>query len=411
MTIAWPDNWRAVPLWSLFDRVKDLEHPHEEMLSVYRNHGVVKKSSRDDNMNKTAENRNIYQLVDAGWLVVNRMKAWQGSVGISPYRGIVSGHYICFRPKHGEDSRFLNWLLRSSVYAMEYARLSRGVRPNQIEIDNDWLRILSVRLPPLQEQRRIADFLDSETARIDLLASLHNQQLNLLGERILVCVSELFPGAGRCNFVRLGYFATIQSGITVDSTRKLDGEVVTRPYLRVANVQAGWLDLESVTEISVPVQVAVASTLRAGDILMTEGGDLDKLGRGTVWYDQIPSCLHQNHVFAVRPGGELDSEYLALLTRTAYSRRYFESTGTKTTNLASTSSSRIKDFRVPLISRSAQARVVRDASRALADVESLNALLGMQLKLLAERRQAVITAAVTGQIDVTTARRASEVRV
>src|SRR4051812_34938979 len=111
--VAWPESWRTAPLWSLFERIKDVGHPNEEMLSVYRNLGVVRKGDRHDNFNKTAENRDIYQLVDRDWLIVNRMKAWQGSVGISPYRGIVSGHYICFRPRHAENSQFLNWLLRS----------------------------------------------------------------------------------------------------------------------------------------------------------------------------------------------------------------------------------------------------------------------------------------------------------
>lgn len=75
-----------------------------------------------------------------------------------------------------------------------------------------------------------------------------------------------------------------------------------------------------------------------GDVLMTEGGDLDKLGRGTVWRGEIEECLHQNHVFAVRPVKErLDSRYLSLLTRSSLARRYFEGTGVKTTNLASTS--------------------------------------------------------------------------
>ncbi len=111
--VRWPSSWRSVPLWSLFHRVKDVGHPEEQMLSVYRDHGVVHKDGRADNFNKTAENRNIYQLVDSGWLVLNRMKAWQGSLGISPHRGIVSGHYICFRPEHSEDPRFLDYLLRS----------------------------------------------------------------------------------------------------------------------------------------------------------------------------------------------------------------------------------------------------------------------------------------------------------
>ena len=384
----------------MFDRVKDVGHPHEEMLSVYREYGVIKKSSRDDNTNQTAENRDIYQLIDEGWFIVNRMKAWQGSVGISMLRGIVSGHYICFRPRHGEDPRFLNWLLRSKVYALEYARMSRGVRPGQIEIDNDELHGLRIALPPLSEQRRIADFLDAETARIDGLQRARDLQITVLDELVSSRISALAAGTD-APFVRLGYLAGIQSGITVDGKRDSGPDAVTLPYLRVANVQDGHLNLESITEITVPPEIARSSMLRRGDVLMTEGGDLDKLGRGTVWDAEIESCLHQNHVFAVRPDQrKLMPEYLSLITRTAYARAYFESTGTKTTNLASTSSSKIRDFRIPLIGLTDQARVVHETASWLENIADVQATLTLQRTLLAERRQALITAAVTGGITV-----------
>ena len=126
-----PTHWRTKPLWSMFTRIKNTGFPDEPMLSVYRDHGVVLKDSRDDNLNKTAEDRNIYQLVNPGWLVTNRMKAWQGSVGISSHRGIASGHYICFRPEHAEVDSYLNYLLRSDRYIAGYQILSRGVRPGR----------------------------------------------------------------------------------------------------------------------------------------------------------------------------------------------------------------------------------------------------------------------------------------
>jgi type I restriction enzyme S subunit len=385
----------------MFDRIKDVGHPNEEMLSVYREYGVIKKSSRDDNTNQTAENRDIYQLVDDGWLIVNRMKAWQGSVGISPFRGIVSGHYICFRPRHGEDGRFLNWLLRSNVYALEYERMSRGVRPGQIEIDNDELHGLRIALPPLDKQRRIVDFLRAETARIDSLQSARERQLTVLDELIASWISALVPSREVTPFVRLGYLTSIQSGITVDANRKEGPDSVTLPYLRVANVQDGHLALNSITEITVPRATARASTLQPGDVLMTEGGDLDKLGRGTVWNGEIENCMHQNHVFAVRPDrNKLSPEYLALMTRTAYARAYFESTGNKTTNLASTSSSKIRDFRVPLISLADQANVVAETNDWLSEISKIQAVLTEQRELLRERTQSLITAAVTGAITV-----------
>jgi type I restriction enzyme, S subunit len=410
----WPKGWRNVPLWALFDRIKDVGHPHEEMLSVFRSHGVIKKSSLHNN-NQTAENRDIYQLTDKGWFIVNRMKAWRGSVGISPLRGIVSGHYICFRPKHDEDPRFLNWLLRSDVYAVEYARMSRGVRPGQIEIDNDELRGLRIALPPLNEQHRIADFLDAETARADTLIEKNQRMIMLLEDRIHAFINQICPGTIVCGSdgrpvgiaglkcVRLGSVAAVQGGFTMDEKRERSADSVTLPYLRVANVHDGSLALEGVKEVTLPRALAERSTLRPGDVLMTEGGDPDKLGRGAVWTGQLNPCLHQNAIFAVRPDSRLLPEYLALVTRTRYARAYFEMTASKTTGVAHTSSTKITAFRVPLRPVPEQDRLVRHVHEALARTNPLRESAKRQLELLAERRQALITAAVTGEIDITTA--------
>jgi len=192
----------------------------------------------------------------------------------------------------------------------------------------------------------------------------------------------------RVPFVRLGYLATIQSGITVDANRDHGSDSVTLPYLRVANVQDGHLDLKTITEIRVPRAIARSAMLRRGDVLMTEGGDLDKLGRGTVWNGEIENCLHQNHVFAVRPDrGKLMPEYLALITQTSYARAYFERTGTKTTNLASTSSSKIRDFRIPFVDFDEQRRIVDFLDAETARIDGLAAARRMMRDLLMLRRE------------------------
>src|SRR5690606_20831508 len=134
---------------------------------------------------------------------------------------------------------------------------------------------------------------------------------------------------------------------------------------------------------------------------MTEGGDLDKLGRGTVWRDEIPGCLHQNHVFAIRPDRDrLVPEYLAYMTQTVHGRCYFESTGSRTTNLASTNSHKIMAFPVPLPPVRVQREVVAELRAAIEHSERAKAAIERQRSLLRERRQALITAAVTGQIEV-----------
>ncbi|MFJ1568152.1 restriction endonuclease subunit S [Streptomyces erythrochromogenes] len=197
--------------------------------------------------------------------------------------------------------------------------------------------------------------------------------------------------------VRLGYVARLQNGLTVDAKRDVTGDVVTSPYLRVANVQAGSLDLESVTEITVPRSVAQRSTLRPGDVLMTEGGDLDKLGRGTVWQGELDRCLHQNHIFAVRPDPQrLSGQFLAYVTQSLYGRHYFESTGTRTTNLASTNSSKILSFPLPLPSLYEQRRTVDFLDAETARIDGLVNAEQRVLDRLAERRTAGVVTAVSG---------------
>ncbi|WP_315808454.1 restriction endonuclease subunit S [Pseudomonas sp. C9-3] len=124
---------------------------------------------------------------------------------------------------------------------------------------------------------------------------------------------------------------------------------VELPYLRVANVQDGRIDLASIKNILVESNSIERYALQAGDVLMTEGGDIDKLGRGAVWNGQIEPCLHQNHVFAVRPDKRLlNSTYLAAVASSDYGRKYFLSCAKRTTNLASINSSQLKAFPIPL---------------------------------------------------------------
>lgn len=418
-----PETWNRRPLWTLIRRRDITGYPDAELLSVYRDHGVVPKASREDNFNRPSEDLSSYKYVRRGDLVLNKMKAWQGSIAVSECEGIVSPAYYVCGISDRVNSKFLHYLLRSQPYVGFYRALSKGIRPSQWDLPFDEFRSLYVALPAGEEQRRIADFLDAEVGRIGSLVSARKSQMQVLGERESSLISERFiPGSvGRMSgefpwpwlprisecppLVRLGYLCHVQGGVTVDASRASSETDVTRPYLRVANVKADRMELDSVTEITVPKAVADRSTLQPGDVLMTEGGDIDKLGRGTVWNGELPGALHQNHVFALRPDSErLDAEYLALLTRSLHGRCYFEATGVKSTNLASTSSSKVKSFPIPLISLAEQRKAVAEVNGSLAEASRLRTGLIRQIELLEERKRALITAAVTGQIDVTTAR-------
>ncbi|WP_449484541.1 restriction endonuclease subunit S [Streptomyces avidinii] len=380
-------------------------------VSIHR--GVVRRDTITDDLPR-AEDLSNYKICEPGDIVLNRMRAFQGAIGISPQRGLVSPDYLVLRPGESADARYLHHLFRSSWFVGEMVSRLRGIGNTESgavrtpRINPEDLGDISAPLPSLNEQRRIADFLDAETALMDAQTELRSRQRATLDELALSMIDDAFKSVQNSPQVRLGYLALVQTGVTVDGGREHDGNSVTMPYLRVANVQAGYVILDEISEISVPRQTASASRLRSGDVLMTEGGDLDKLGRGTVWHGEIENCLHQNHVFAVRPDNQiLTPEYLALLTRTSMARKYFESTGNKTTNLASTSSGKIRDFRVPLTDVIKQCSIVREVDVRLQSISRVEEHLSQQTELLAERRRTLITAAVTGQLDVTTIRRHS----
>jgi type I restriction enzyme S subunit len=170
-TIDWlgeiPAHWRLAPSWSLYRRVKRTGHENEELLSVYRDHGVIPKSSRDDNHNVESEDLSGYQLVKPGDLVMNKMKAWQGSIALSEHEGIVSPAYFVFQPLHTGHHKYFHYLLRSPEYIGAYNRISKGVRVGQWDLDPVYFRTLPIPVPPLDEQKAIADFLDRELAQIE----------------------------------------------------------------------------------------------------------------------------------------------------------------------------------------------------------------------------------------------------
>ncbi|WP_105633910.1 restriction endonuclease subunit S [Cronobacter dublinensis] len=164
---------------------------------------------------------------------------------------------------------------------------------------------------------------------------------------------------------------------------------VTLPYLRVANVQDGYLDLSEVKSIEVERDKIARYALKVGDVLMNEGGDFNKLGRGDVWQGQIEPCLHQNHVFAVRPKHQiLNSFFLASLAASFYGKTYFLSCAKRSTNLASINASQLRQFPVLVPPLPEQEKIVQVLSvwdKAIGVTEKLLANSQHQKKALMQQ--------------------------
>jgi len=166
------------------------------------------------------------------------------------------------------------------------------------------------------------------------------------------------------------------------------------PYLRVANVQDGHFVLDEIKTIDVPIEAIERFLVKDGDLVLTEGGDSDKLGRGAIWRGQIKSCVHQNHLFVVRTRPEaLDSCFLALLTQSTRGRAYFQSCSKQSTNLASINSSQLRQFPTALPPLPEQRKIADILSTWDVALTELDALIEAQER----RKKALMQQLLTGK--------------
>jgi restriction endonuclease S subunit len=221
------------------------------------------------------------------------------------------------------------------------------------------LTSLQIPLPPLSEQDAIAEILarTRKAISIEVTAESVAQDLKratlrelftrgLRGEAQKETEFGLVPETWQP--IALNDCATVQTGVA-KGRRFSDVEMVDVPYLRVANVQDGHLDLTEMKEIHIRRSEIERYRLQTGDVVLTEGGDFDKLGRGFIWRGELDLCVHQNHVFAVRPEKKrLLPEFFAYLAQSAYGKAYFLKVAHKTTNLACINSTKLKAFPVPI---------------------------------------------------------------
>lgn len=335
-------------------------------------------------------------------------------IGLSEIDCRVSPAYIvASNDEQVAKADYLRWALR--VFDVQHIKtLGAGVRQTVKFEDIGGCRIA---LPCLDNQAMIAYWLERETTRIDSLVAKKTRFIELLREKRLALITQavtkgldlrvpmkdsgvewLGEVPAHWTIPKLRHIASVQTGLALG--KNLSGpDVISVPYLRVANVQDGYLKLDDVATVNIMRADLARYLLKANDVLMNEGGDNDKLGRGHVWRAEIANCIHQNHVFAIRPHG-VSSEWLNAYKASTAAQSFFTFRSKQTTNLASISSSNLLDLPVPRPPKEEQAKILGHLDRAAARIDKLIAKTERSIELLREHRTALITAAVTGKIDL-----------
>lgn len=391
----------------------------EELLSVSHKTGVTPRP-KHVTMFK-AESNAGHKICRPDDLVINTMWAFMAALGVAKQVGVVSPSYGVYRPRFKSilHPEYVDRLLRTEEYKAEYLRRSTGIHASRLRLYPEQFLCIPILCPSPDEQAAIVRFLDHADRRIRQYINTKRQLVALLNEQRLAVIDRAIRGVQDANVqlkqssvawlgevpkswvsTRLKNVALVQTGITLG---KHYGQtpVELRPYLRVANVQAGRLSLETVKTVAVPASEIANSELRAGDVLMTEGGDIDKLGRGCVWQGEISECLHQNHIFAVRPDQRLLlSDFLALLMGSRHGRTYFEITAKQTTNLASTNSTTLGSFPIELPTVTEQQQILNAVSIDTSGLEILAQRATKEIELLRDYRLRLIADVVTGKLNV-----------
>ncbi len=312
-----------------------------------------------------------------------------------------------------------NSFFKYALNAWEPYIISESNGTTQNNLNASKVANLFVPLPCLQEQEILARLLDLRRTKVDTLIQNVQTQIeklkaykqSLITEVVTKGLDPTVPmkDSGvdwigeipeHWGTVKLQYCARIRSGITLGKRYPVGTETIERPYLRVANVQSGGVVLDNVKTVEVSMADDLQYRLSSGEVLMTEGGDRDKLGRGCVWQGQIEPCLHQNHIFALQPNDLLDSQFLAYMTASNVGRVYFDITAIKTTNLACTNSSKVLAFRFPLPDKGEQTELVACLDKKCAQIDRLIAIKQAKIEKLEQYKRSLIYEYVTGKKEV-----------
>ncbi len=417
-----PSSWEIVPAGGIFQEVKEKNTDLRSTNPLQFKYGrIINKrfiGSLDNPMKETLRN---YTCVVPDTIIINGLNLnydfISQRVAIVRNPGAITSAYLAVKPNNDRIvPDYACYLLKGYDAIQVFHGMGSGVRKTLQwkDFKNLWLV-----LPPRDIQFRIVDKINKITLNLDsLIDNLESQiqkltqyKQSLISETVISGLDSRVPkkdsrvdwiGLIPCHWhvVHLRWCASIRSGLTLGKKYLDNIKLLEYPYLRVANVQTGYVDIGNLKTVYVTKEEAEQYRLHTGEVLMTEGGDRDKLGRGCVWEGQVNPCLHQNHIFALTTKSILNPYFLSYVTASSVGRTYFDITAIKTTNLACTNSSKVMSFMLQLPPVEEQNEMVAWLDEKCAKIDELIALKEAKILKLTEYRKSLIYEYVTGKKEV-----------
>lgn len=360
----------------------------------------------EEHITQEAISHSSAKIYPTDTVVIAMYGATIGKVGILGIPAATNQACACAIVKPSTDYKYLFYYAQSQKD--DFIKKGKGgAQPN---ISQEIIKFHQFPLPPLAEQQRIVDRIESLFTKLDEAKEKAQAVVDSFETRKAAILHKAFTGelsakwreehdVGMESWEKhlLSTVSSLQTGLM--KGKKYTGKTVELPYLRVANVQDGFLRLDEIKKIDVEENAISRYSLAVGDVLFTEGGDFDKLGRGTVWEGQIKNCLHQNHIFVVRPNPEvLNPYFLSYQAGSRYGKAYFLSCSKQTTNLASINSTQLKNFPVLIPSMMEQEVIIRLLDSSLEKEQQTKNIAESVLDQIDLMKKSILARAFRGEL-------------
>lgn len=411
-----PEDWEVLPNRALFIEVKDREHPDEEMLSVTITKGIVhQKTLLAESAKKDSSNldRSAYKLVQPNDVAYNKMRAWQGAIGASSHRGIVSPAYVIMRPREASSATYFHQLLRTPMFADEAGRWSYGITSDMWSLRPEHFKMIYSVIPPLEEQASIVRFLDHFDRKVTRYIRTKQKLIKVLEEMRQAIIYRtitrgLDPHVPRkptkiewlptipahWSIRKLGQLGKVFNGTTPSRMQAAYWADGTIPWLSSGKVNDYIISTASELITDRAYKECSVSLVPRGSVVLGLVGQGKTRGMSALL--DIDACINQN-LAAIVPGKDIDGRYLHhFLTAFYKTVRELGRGG----NQEALNCNIVSKMRVPLPPLNEQLGMC-DAIKA--DCDRVNTVLARMIReiaLVRELRTTLMSDVVTGKLDV-----------
>jgi len=409
-----PEHWVVLPNRAIFMEIKERERPEEQMLSVTITKGVIPQqklladSSKKDSSN---QDKSAYKVVRSGDIAYNKMRAWQGAIGVSDYQGIVSPAYVVQRPRDGAHPRYFHYLLRTPTFAKEAERWSYGITSDMWSLRSEHFKMIYGCVPPLPEQAAIVRFLDYMDRRIRKYIRAKQKLVKLLEEQKQAIIhravtSGLDPNVRlkpsgvewlgdvpkHWDVVKLKRLGEVRIGLTYSpgDVSSEDGMLV----LRASNIRDGRV----VTGDNVYVSKDVPKTLRVGEgdiLICVRSGSRRLVGKSALITKEYGGVTYGAFMSLLRSE---DNAFLFWVLNSHLLPSVMAQFETSTINQLTQAD--LKNLSIPFPPTAERGEITAFLISATAEIDATTAAARREIDLLREYRTRLIADVVTGKLDV-----------